>query len=497
VTPPSETYIQWNRLHPLTPIVRAGRIVSVLVIALLVSTAGSHSSGSSHLYDLVAVVLVTLAGLVHWLVTRWALDGATLRIESGLVRRDSRQLPVARIQAVDVVRPFLARVFGLAELRIRLAGSSSANGRLAYLSEKVALDLRARLLATHHGVDPDTPEPSARVVATVPTGRLVGSVFLSGGILFVPSVIALVILIKESPTAAVVFGSVFATYAIGFVQGVWRRISSQYGFAVADAADGIRISRGLLGTVAETIPAPRVQAVRLVEPLFWRLFGWCRLEVDVAGSAGREAGGGRTATSTKALLPVGSHDVARRLISLVIRYPEPDTSSPPRSARLKAPLSYHFLEAGHNDELAMGVTGRVRRTTTWVPLVKAQSVRRIQGPLQRRLGLATVHLDAAGKRVRAEMRDRQVDEADRLVEDLALLSRAARKEEEARRHIPFTSASPLLWASPEGGATVPVDSGVPPGWFPDPAGRHEMRYWDGTQWTAHVSDHGVTALDSP
>ncbi|HEY2272362.1 MAG TPA: DUF2510 domain-containing protein [Jatrophihabitantaceae bacterium] len=33
------------------------------------------------------------------------------------------------------------------------------------------------------------------------------------------------------------------------------------------------------------------------------------------------------------------------------------------------------------------------------------------------------------------------------------------------------------------------------GWFPDPAGQHEHRYYDGTQWTAHVSDRGVAAVD--
>src|SRR5688500_18577135 len=35
----------------------------------------------------------------------------------------------------------------------------------------------------------------------------------------------------------------------------------------------------------------------------------------------------------------------------------------------------------------------------------------------------------------------------------------------------------------------------PPGWHPDPRGRHEHRYWDGTKWTDHVSDEGVTGQD--
>ncbi|HEY7946725.1 MAG TPA: PH domain-containing protein [Acidimicrobiales bacterium] len=477
----------------MTPVARAGRIVPLFLLAFVVSSGGQgHSNNSARVYYAIAILVVGVAGFVHWLVTKWTLDGATLRIESGLLRRDARQLPVARIQAVDVVRPFVARLFGLAELRIRLAGSSSSNGRLAYLSDEVATDLRARLLATHHGVDPNTPEPAQEVMTKVPTDRLVGSVLLSGGIVFVPLVIAVVVLVNVSPTAAVVVGSAFVTYGIGFVQGVWRRISSQYGFTVADAPDGIHISRGLLSTVSETIPVRRVQAVRLVEPLVWRLFRWCRLEVDVAGGAGREAGGGRSATSTKALLPVGSHELARQLIATVMPYAQPTPSPPPPPARLKAPLSFHFLAAGHNDVLAVAVTGRLRRTTTWVPLVKAQSLRRIQGPFQRRFGLATVHLDAAGRGVRAEFRDRAVEEADALIDELAALSRAARQEEERSRARPTV---PVAWDRPgahPGNGAGPLP---PAGWFADPAGRHDVRFWDGARWTAHVRDQGVASTD--
>ena len=35
------------------------------------------------------------------------------------------------------------------------------------------------------------------------------------------------------------------------------------------------------------------------------------------------------------------------------------------------------------------------------------------------------------------------------------------------------------------------------GWHPDPLGRHEHRYWDGTQWTEHVSSNGKQAVDPP
>ncbi len=34
-----------------------------------------------------------------------------------------------------------------------------------------------------------------------------------------------------------------------------------------------------------------------------------------------------------------------------------------------------------------------------------------------------------------------------------------------------------------------------PGWQPDPTGKHDHRYWDGTQWTENVADAGVAGVD--
>jgi uncharacterized protein YxjI len=39
--------------------------------------------------------------------------------------------------------------------------------------------------------------------------------------------------------------------------------------------------------------------------------------------------------------------------------------------------------------------------------------------------------------------------------------------------------------------------GHPQGWYPDPYGRHEQRWWDGTRWTEHVASHGRRAVDHP
>ena len=40
-------------------------------------------------------------------------------------------------------------------------------------------------------------------------------------------------------------------------------------------------------------------------------------------------------------------------------------------------------------------------------------------------------------------------------------------------------------------------TGIAPGWLIDPFGRHEQRYWSGSEWTEHVTDGGVPGTDPP
>jgi len=43
---------------------------------------------------------------------------------------------------------------------------------------------------------------------------------------------------------------------------------------------------------------------------------------------------------------------------------------------------------------------------------------------------------------------------------------------------------------------APAPPGGPaPGWYADPSGRHQYRYWDGASWTVHVADDGVQSDD--
>lgn len=43
--------------------------------------------------------------------------------------------------------------------------------------------------------------------------------------------------------------------------------------------------------------------------------------------------------------------------------------------------------------------------------------------------------------------------------------------------------------------SAPAPRTPPPGWYPDPTGRHQLRHWDGRAWSAHVSNNGTTGSD--
>ena len=438
--PPLARDENWHRLHPLSPFVRAGRqMMSLIVVLLGISVLNQRQARGDLVIDIVVIVLALAGGFVSWLVTRWQIADGVLRVDTGLLRRDSRRFPLSQVQAVDVVQTGLARVLGLAELQLRVAGGDSARGgRLACLRLADAEQLRRQLLAlaaapaSGHAAPAvgqtarreAVPDPAARMLFRVPTGRLPVAILLSraGAPALVVGVAAWVT-VQVSGSARVI--APFLPVVLGVAATLWRKFNGEYGTTVVAAQDGIRLRSGLIQTTAETIRPGRIQAVRLVEPLIWRAFGWCRLEVDVAGA--RQRGEDRAeGQRLRALIPVGSRAEADLLLAELLKGPPlPSRPAPPR-ARWKAPLSYHFLSWSGDDRYVVAARGRVCRQTTWVPLEKVQSVRWVQGPLQRRLGLATVHLDVAGKRVSAQIEDRDSAEALQILGALPDLARSAR-----------------------------------------------------------------------
>jgi putative membrane protein len=447
----------WRRLHPLSPIVRGGR-ATIAVAILLLPTVFGRRSPIEVFVQLGIVGLLVLLGFIAWLVTRWRIDDDDVLIETGLIRRRSLRFPLSQLQSVDIVRPGLARLVGVAELRLRMGGSTGDTGRLAYLGEREVEPLRLRLLALASGAAASAAEgespapieqPEERPLATVPTARLAASILISDvGMVAELVAIALIATAVLSPAAArgILSGGLVWIVSVGTL--VWRRFNQEYRLTVTDTKDGLRVHSGLIALTAETIRPGRVQAVRMVEPLLWRRFGWCRLEVDVAGRQRSKGEGQGQRGRLRTVLPVGSRAMVDVLLDRLVPDRPAIDSPPPRRARWKSPLRYRMLRVGRTATCVGSTSGRLRRVTCWVPLEKAQSFREVQGPVQRRLRLVTVHVDTAGRGVRATLRDRDAAEADSAVAELPELARAARRGS-ATRPTPRAPAAP----AGRGGAT--------------------------------------------
>jgi putative membrane protein len=215
------------------------------------------------------------------------------------------------------------------------------------------------------------------------------------------------------------------TAAVGVLQQPVRRVLQDWDFSVAIGPAGLRLRGGLVEQRAHTVPSHRLQAVGVTWPLLWRPKRWLRCRIDVAGygASERDAGvrGGR-------LLPVGTFDTARYLINELL--PGIDlaalpTTGPPRRARWLAPLGQRVLGAGLTDRVFATRDGLLTRQLVIMPYARIQSVRVVQGPLQRALRLASVHADTAGS-LHAVAEHRDLAEAWAFAAALAERARAAR-----------------------------------------------------------------------
>ena len=73
---------------------------------------------------------------------------------------------------------------------------------------------------------------------------------------------------------------------------------------------------------------------------------------------------------------------------------------------------------------------------------------------------------------------------------ITLRALVMRQESYAQRFDLYGSATAATYFAPAVNVATP-----PPGWFPDPVGRFEHRWWDGSHWTETVSLGGSTTTD--
>jgi hypothetical protein len=61
---------------------------------------------------------------------------------------------------------------------------------------------------------------------------------------------------------------------------------------------------------------------------------------------------------------------------------------------------------------------------------------------------------------------------------------------------PAPAADPVL-PTADPSPQPATSAAAPAGWYADPSGRYELRYWDGGTWTEHVSRAGQQYTDPP
>jgi len=370
---------EWHRLHPLTPVLRGGLFLVVvigIVIANLrdrlielflpsevdVDLSGPEGDAIDFvfannliLWALLAVlgVLLIVVGLFYlsWRFHTLRITGDDVEVRSGVLFRSHRRAPLDRVQGVNLTRPMVARLLGTAKLEVVGAGMD-ANVKLEYLStanaEAVRSDIlrlasgrrlaeaqaaeaggmpRARaavgvvgagLAGLIEGVDADADEPAS--VVHIPPARLVASHLLSS------STIWLILLI-----VALVVGSIVGTpwvlftlipTLIGFGTYWFRSITKSLRYSIAPTPAGVRLTFGLFTTITEVLPPGRVHAIEIHQPILWRRFGWWAIRVNRL--SGRAAADTQSLLNSDMVLPVGTRDDVERVLRLLI----PELSEP-------------------------------------------------------------------------------------------------------------------------------------------------------------------------
>ncbi|WP_053754965.1 PH domain-containing protein [Streptomyces sp. MMG1533] len=417
-----------RRLHPVTPLRRAWAPIAV-IIGWAVHDPNQAQEQLTRLTTTtlliglaVFVPAAALYGFLTWWFTHFAVTDTELRIRTGLLFRRAAHIRLERIQAVDVTQPLLARVAGVAKLKLDVVGADKKD-ELAFLGEDEARALRAELLARAAGFAPETAhevgEAPSRELLRVPPGVLAVSLVLTGatwGTLVAALVVPTVLWLATHSVWTVLATALPLLGAAG-ASSVGRFVG-EYDWAVGESPDGLRIDHGLLDRTHETVPPGRVQTVRIVEPLLWRRRGWVRVELDVAGS------------SNSVLVPVAPREVAESVVARVLPGvtvpPLSALSRPPRRAARCMPLWWRGHGLVVTDAVFVARHGLLRRSMALVPHAKVQSVRLAQGPWERVWRVADVHVDTgANKTVTARLRDAQ--EAAELLRGQAERSRTGRK----------------------------------------------------------------------
>ncbi len=324
------------RLHPLSvlvgvPLAQIGRLVVLPLAAALFG--GGSDRGRLVVSSAVAILLLgaLVLRVLAWRRFTWSFDGEAVRVEQGVLSRSRRVVSVDRIQQVELDRPFVQRLLGVATLRIETAGSDAGpEVELRVLSLEDALALRASLQphrephrdAGHGDVavvagaaaDPAVPPPDTEpdVIVRLTLGEVALSSVTGAQLLLAPALLAGALQVVGDRTTELVEAA--ATWLLDAVAAgaapsasVWAAgallvavtavvttlvvsVVRDGGFVVLRQGDDLVVRRGLLGTRESTVPLLRVQVVRVVANPLRRALGVAMLRIHSAGGSASDSG---------------------------------------------------------------------------------------------------------------------------------------------------------------------------------------------------------------
>lgn len=354
------------KLHPYTAVIRGlSRGAST---GVLVAIFGSMSSGSLAVAGgtLVAVIAAVLLGIgyesLYYRRYDYELTPDSLDIASGVVSRRVREIPLGRIQNVDVRQNPLHRLLGIAALDIETAGGSSTEATLQYVSVGRARELQDALsegsehLTGVGAVEGDVEAASGGELLFELDRRelaLTSALSIDPGVSAVGSFVAIAFegLLPRStgidPTRPIATIREFAPLEIALgVAGVltvaWLFsvvvVFNRYaGFRLRRVGEDLRYERGFLGSYTGTIPTDKIQTLTVTENPLKRRIGYSTLSIETAGYApGQSDGGAQTA------IPIARRDRVVDLAATIegARIDETGFRRPPGRARYRYLVRY-------------------------------------------------------------------------------------------------------------------------------------------------------------
>ena len=458
----------WRRVHWLTPLLQVWQALVIIVVVVLTQSLNNvimliknlRENVPGHPGILLLVIAVPLAMLAlliiylyfAWRATSWIVTATDVQYRRGIFFKKHRRIPLDRVQSVDVYRPLAARIFGLGALRVESAGGQGSRVEIQFLANKYLDQARREVVARIAGRtlrDETSRQAGAKGLAgtdlfaeddyhldqdeyevyRVSPGRLIASVLLTSQTVWlllmalIVAVGAIVLFIMADLTVqGLVAGSIIPTIiSIGIIplmilSYAWSRFNSGFNFSANITHDGIRVTSGLLALKSQTLPPGRIHAIRFLQPLLWRPFGWWQAEVTLAGHGVETSGDQKKQAADNLLLPVGTLEQAKIILDMAIRdlginegaesekllqtaFNGKNSDSVGsfisigKKAKLLDPFARLRRAFAATDTVLIYRDGWLRRKVTFAPHERAQSVTTSAGPLQRHLGLAGVRLD--------------------------------------------------------------------------------------------------------